>query len=395
MRTRNVPLALPRATIREAGSACAECGAWRGELGLEPTPDLFVEHLVDVFREVRRVLRPDGVCWVNLGDSYVGAARGSPSPGTSTLTNPMRHLEVCGAPRDKRAPGLKPKDMVLIPFRFALAAQADGWWVRSDCIWAKPNPMPESVTDRPTKSHEYVFMLTKSASYYYDAEAVKEPASGTAHARGKGTHPKSQPAGSGVKANTSFSAAVRELVQSRNLRTVRVVATRPFKDAHFATYPPELIEPFILASTSQKGACPTCGAPWQRVIERKAYGGWFEHDHDMERGTSQPTTGNKLEGWSYREYVPPRTVGWEQTCECAPADPVPCVVLDPFNGSGTTGVVALQHGRRYIGIELKPEYAAMARRRILDEAPATTAAHALAARAARTEQATLFGGAPA
>ncbi len=172
----------------ERGAICQSCGAWRGTLGLEPTPELYCEHLVQVFHEVWRVLRPDGTVWCNLGDSYAGSWGAQSRPNGNDIGSTLEGGSMLSArqiqahPRGqahtgslKNTPGLKPKDLVGVPWRVAFALQADGWWLRSDIIWSKPNPMPESVTDRPTKSHEYLFLLAKSQTYYYDAEAVREP----------------------------------------------------------------------------------------------------------------------------------------------------------------------------------------------------------------------------
>jgi DNA modification methylase len=296
-----------------------------GQLGLEKTPDEYCAKMVEGFREVRRVLREDGTLWMNLGDSY------NTKPGST----------------------LKPKDMCGIPWMAAFALRADGWYLRQDIIWHKPNPMPESITDRCTKAHEYIFLLSKSARYYYDFEAVQEPVTGKAHRRsatptpagwgvgdeprtaielqrdgvhrkskapashhgsdfrnGKkaqvhpnvgqrdrvervaGVTPKSAVPGSGIKANESFHAACVDLVEIRNKRSVWTVASQPYPEAHFATYPPDLIKPCILAG------CPVGGT-----------------------------------------------------------------VLDPFGGSGTTGQVALELGRKAILIELNPEYVKLIERR--------------------------------
>jgi DNA modification methylase len=278
--------------------------AWRGQLGLEPDPLMFIGHMVEIFREAHRVLRNDGTCWVNMGDCYAGAGLGG------------------------KLPTLKVKDMIAQPWRLALALQADGWYLRQDIIWHKPNPMPESVRDRCTKAHEYIFLLTKSPRYFFDLEANKEPVSGTAHARGHGVNPKAAfnaptgwdtSAGEGghgsihrdgrrpksfgknsrvrvdrdpahesgaqirAKQNRSFSAAVSGLVDFRNKRDVWTVAPKAYRGAHYATFPPKLIEPCILAG------CPVGGT-----------------------------------------------------------------VLDPFGGSGTTAEVALRHGRSAILFDLNP-----------------------------------------
>ncbi len=332
---------------------------WIGALGLEPSIDLYVAHVVEVFRAVRRVLKSDGTLWLNIGDSYCSGDRG-------------HYDQVCDNKGQRgrvniRPPmpaGLKPKDLCMIPARVALALQADGWYLRSEIVWHKTNPMPESIKDRPTKSHEMLYLLSKSATYFYDADAIKEPTTGSAHDRSRkersadgpktlptgerngmrppGVNPKAlkwpnawsaeegrhdgigngrfRPSGnkerkiagpangrldthmgSGTpwppavrpKQNESFSAAVIRTVERRNKRTVWTIATKPFKGAHFATFPPKLIEPCILAG-SRKGD----------------------------------------------------------------------VVLDPFNGAGTTGMVAMEHGRRYLGIELNPDYVKMSEERM-------------------------------
>lgn len=260
-----------------------------GQIGLEPTPDEFVAKLVAVFREVRRVLRDDGTLWLNLGDSYA-AQGGAQVKGTKQVEGSQ---EGAWNGETRRAPdGLKPKDLIGIPWRVAFALQADGWYLRQDIIWHKPNPMPESVRDRCTKAHEYVFLLSKSAKYYFDSDAIQEPsvyAGKTGNFNGKKKVGRSeQPTG-----NERSDAPSYLVKDTRNRRSVWTVTTKPYKGAHFATYPPALIEPCILAG-SRKGG----------------------------------------------------------------------VVLDPFNGSGTTGEVAIKNGRRYIGIELNAAYLELAKTRI-------------------------------
>ena len=215
-----------------------------GQIGLEATPDAFVAELVAVFREVRRVLRDDGTLWLNLGDSYANDAKWGGSSGGKHVT--ALHGDT-GIGRGKVQTGLKPKDLIGIPWRVAFALQADGWYLRSDIIWSKPNPMPESVTDRPTKAHEYLFLLSKSERYYYDADAIAEDAvkgaAGSSFNEGKtATHQLGR-----------SSAAPRIDAETRNRRTVWTVATQPFKGAHFATFPPALIEPCILAGCPKDG----------------------------------------------------------------------------------------------------------------------------------------------
>lgn len=216
-----------------------------GQIGLEPSPEEYVDELVAVFREVRRALRPDGTLWVNLGDTYITETSGVDTKDPLHRGRARRSRR----PNRRTRPGLKHKDMVGAPWLVAFALRADGWYLRADIVWSKTNPMPETVGDRPTRSHEYIFLLTKSSQYYYDAEAITEPVSGTAHPRGRGVHPKSRAPDSGIKANESFGAAVRGLVDRRNKRSVWTVPSAPFKGAHFATFPIALIEPCILAGS--------------------------------------------------------------------------------------------------------------------------------------------------
>ena len=270
-----------------------------GQLGLEATPELYVANLVAVFREVRRVLRDDGTLWLNLGDSYAtgagsGRQMGGDSFGKTNAVIDAASYPVC-QPNRMPIGGLKPKDLVGIPWRVAFALQADGWYLRSDIIWAKRNCMPESVTDRPTKAHEYVFLMSKRERYYYDADAIREPHAEVSLARVKKPfHTSQDVSGRAVNMATGDGDMARFCHENgRNKRTVWTIATQPFAEAHFATFPEKLVEPCVLAG------CP-------------------------EGGT----------------------------------------VLDPFAGSGTTGVVAYRLGRKFVGIELNPEYAEMAERRI-------------------------------
>lgn len=270
-----------------------------GQLGLEKTPEEYVQKMVDLFREVKRVLRDDGTLWLNLGDSYASDFKGSCGPSEVQLSNAGSRYKM----NQRLHHGLKPKDLVGIPWRVAFALQADGWYLRSDIIWHKPNPMPESVTDRPTKAHEYIFLLSKSQRYYYDAEAIKESCqSGPSDIKkmieslprigGKHktlTDPLS-------KASSTTNIGIKRSVgdpSGRNKRSVWTVATQPFPEAHFATFPPKLIEPCILAG------CPEGG-----------------------------------------------------------------IVLDPFMGAFTTAVTAYNLRRQYTGIEISPEYCAIGEERI-------------------------------
>jgi DNA modification methylase len=360
------------------GSHCQLCGAWRGCFGLEPTPEMYVEHAVWIFRQVRRVLRPEGTLWLNLGDSYTSGGRSTHGTriGYKQETN-VGCLTVSDC-RPELPPGLKPKDLVGIPWRVAFALQADGWWLRQDIIWSKANPMPESVRDRCSKSHEYVFLMTKSERYFYDYAAVMEDTTGNAHGRGDGVNPKCAEPGSGIKQNTSFSAAVAGLVSKRNRRSVWSIATKPFPEAHFATFPPELPEVCVKAGTSDRGCCPECGAPFERVVET------ITHNESGSAKAGNVAQGKFAGGTQVRENHDIRngpvtevvTKGWKPTCDHFGDEiangfetSVPCTVLDPFNGAGTTGLVTKRLFRNYIGIDLNEKYIAMASERIWGDAP--------------------------
>lgn len=475
------------------GNFCS-CGAWRGCLGLEPTPELFVAHMVEVFREVRRVLRPDGTLWLNLGDSYATGGgkqvddwdgdrlrhrderrrdhgrpahngRGEPQKVLTTVPSvdvkagyrgdrnghEGKHGYGTGeggsvgpAIQPNRMPiaGLKPKDMVMIPERVVLAMQADGWWVRSRMPWLKRNSMPESVTDRPANATEYVFLLSKSERYFYDREAVKMPASPGMHERyaqakgqpfgmtnwergdgvheaidlsakrdrqaypgngvgfGHGTDAKARgrkrvvtthkiaAPNSRIKNNESFDQAMRDMRPTRNRRNsdwffeswqgmvtdedgeplAIVVNPAPFSEAHFATFPPKLIEPMIKAGTSEHGCCHLCKAPWVRTVD-------VEYENVGNRAGNGPRSVERkgqefgTAGFEKRLERRSSTKGWEPTCDCNTDAVMPCTVLDPFGGAATTGLVADRLRRHAILTELKPEYADIGEKRIYGDAP--------------------------
>lgn len=336
-----------------------------GQVGLEGTPEEYVAGLVEVFRDVRRVLRDDGTCWCNLGDSYSQVATAREK--TYQRHSPVKSGMWKGTRSEKRDIGndgvqpkangdMKPKDLVGIPWRVALALQADGWYLRSDVIWSKGNPMPESVTDRPTRSHEHVFLLTKSQRYWYDAIAVRENAvkgpAGSRFDTGK----------TGVNGMGRVSTADRDGDDAyRNLRDVWSINTQPFPGSHFAVFPYELAETCIGAGCPPQ-VCAACGKPWVRVVENGAVtatGGkgnrWYDaRMDDRECRSSQMVTREK------------RTIAFAPTCDCRCEDTIPGTVLDPFSGAGTSGVVCRDLGLNYIGIELNPEYAQMSRDRIAD-----------------------------
>lgn len=348
-----------------------------GQIGQEKTPDDYVRNLVEVFREVKRALRSDGTLWLNLGDSYAGGG-GFCATAPSTATSKSGKYGTSGAAMRSvgRVAGLKSKDLIGIPWRVALALQADGWYLRSDIIWHKPSVMPESVTDRPTKSHEHIFLLTKAENYFYDADAIREQCAESSAERaaygwnGKmvftdGEEIRSQP-------DPVAQMGERWCPAMRNKRDVWTVPPANYNGAHFATYPPELIKPCILAGTSAHGCCVRCGAPYTRLVEKgepdlehqRACGGdkngeyHGEATKDYAQGGAQDASATKariLAGMRER-----KTTGWKQTCpsgDCwkgAPPEVIPCKVLDPFGGSGTTGEVALELGRSCILIELNP-----------------------------------------
>lgn len=275
------------------------------QIGLEASPEQYVERVVDVFRHVRRVLRNDGTAWLNLGDTYSGGRNGAPGP-QADVRHPGR-TRGWVPPQAAGGTGLAQKQLVGIPWRVALALQADGWFLRCDVIWAKSNFMPEAVKDRPTRAHEYLFLLTKRPRYFYDADAVREPNVSpeqyehtTRYAKEYEAHTDRIEAGMGGQPGNVNNVGIhsRPGEPGRNLRSVWNIATTPFPEAHFATFPKKLVEPCVKAGSR-------------------------------------------------------------------PGD----TVLDPFAGSGTTGVVALRLGRSFIGIELNPQYAELARRRIADDAP--------------------------
>lgn len=317
-----------------------------GQIGLESTIEEYITKMVEVFAEARRVLRQDGTFWLNTGDSYMSDRSNQNGTGLTTLEGGLGKVRGGVGPlgRQKRdRGGLKPKDLCMVPARLALALQEDGWWLRSDIVWAKPNPMPESVTDRPTKAHEYVFLLSKSERYYYDQEAVREPQTGNAHARGNGATPKGALAEDGNRANNSFhvaTSAVVNLPSGRNMRSVWAIATEPYSGEHFATFPSELVKRCILAGTTEYGCCPKCGAPWKRLLERKSM--VIQRSLRMHELGRTRTSGTMIS--------PPesRTIGWEPSCVCglgvgARADDLE-IVRSPC-GPGGQGDPSMEVGR--------------------------------------------------
>jgi len=330
---------------------------WRGAYGLEPSPELYVQHTIEILREIRRVLRKDGVMFWNIGDSYMGSGCGTNDYRTeaSRSINKTDKYFTKQPPQQKRHSILKPKDLCLIPFRVALAVQADGWWVRSVIIWSKQNPMPESVKDRPTESHEYILLLTKSAKYYWDMEAVREAAQPESYTRYESGFKMPKHRARKEQGYNSFLNDTPELNPAgRNIRSVWTFATQPYPEAHFATFPEALPEKCIKAGSSEKGCCPKCGNPWERVVEKiKSKPRTVVSPHAAPPG--QRAQGS-LSYERYDKTAELQTIGWQPSCKCDAGKPVPSIVLDPFAGAGTTLIVAERLGRTGIGYELSSEY---------------------------------------
>ena len=332
-----------------------------GQIGLESSPAEYVERLVEVFRAVWRVLRDDGTLWLNLGDSYANDGKW----GGTTSGKHVNGLHGEPVGRGRRDTGLKPKDLIGVPWRVVFALQDDGWYFRQRIAWCKKAPMPESVQDRPTSAVEDIFLLTKRAQYFYDAVAVAEVAdkgaAGSTFTGGK----------TGVNGHGRVSQAERTETGSRNMRNFWLLGPDPYPDAHFATYPREIPRRAILAGTSARGCCPVCGAPWVRVVERK-----FDGEYNTREAEKQRIRANTMSGGTERvtlnrtDSVSKTTVAWRPSCNCDVVYAVPCTVLDPFLGSGTTIAVAQALGRDGIGVELNPAYVELAHKRIGKAQPA-------------------------
>ena len=427
------------------GNFCQRCPAWRGSFGLEPTPELYIEHVVEIFREVRRVLRDDGVLWLNMGDAYASTPNGTPASVTAGKIPGQPWSRGCrkddrtfrDKPMSTIGGAIKAKDLMEMPSAVVMALRADGWWLRSRMPWLKRNSMPESITDRPSVAIEYVFLLSKSARYFYDAVAVRREvkqstvdrlAQNDGHPNWNGDRDRASTQSAQTLDITKMMRggpeAALAMKASRNEREAQAwhqpeegrregnpgledvqrgagrsfrntdlffmsleepwglisdadgeplaldVCPQGFADAHFATFPPKLLEPLILAGTSQRGCCGTCGAPWVRQVRKrlapteKAAQTFIVDGRDMaadenDQGANRQKDGHKP-GWVNETY----TLGWSPSCSCPDNVPVPATVLDPFMGAGTTCMVAESLGRDSIGIELSEPYADMARARI-------------------------------
>lgn len=345
-------------------TVCPRCGAKRedSQLGLEQTYDEYVKNMVSVFREVWRVLRDDGTLWLNLGDSYAGSNGNGykQSIASTNASNAGGENEDFRALVGRDDGDLKPKDLVGIPWRVAFALQADGWYLRQDIIWHKPNPMPESVMDRCTKAHEYIFLLSKKPRYFYDSEAIKEPAKYPNDDRGSRAD---------RRKDAGLPNAMHGMTGAmKNKRSVWSVTTKPFKEAHFATFPQDLIEPCIKAGTSEYGCCGECGSPYKRNVQRTRIArNELPEDDPRYRPNAYSGAYEEINGKGDAGFSHTETLGWDKSCSCESEEIVPCVVLDVFFGAGTTGVVAQKLGRDFRGCELNPEYAKIATKRLSDE----------------------------
>jgi DNA modification methylase len=330
------------------------------EIGQETTPDDFVAAMREVFGGkdnpvgVWRILRDNGCLFLNLGDSYCGGGRGG-NPAESAYRKQATNVGSLVAP-SPIPDGLKPKDLIGIPWRVAFALQADGYYLRDAIVWHKPAPMPGSQRDRCTSSYEFVFQLTKSARYYFDMEAIKEPSDYFNKDRRAGGERHTYNGKCQGEPGTG-SEAVVVINETRTPRNVWKIAHEGYSGAHFATMPVELATRCIKASTSERGCCSKCGAPWERVVER-------------DRKPTRPGDNNisdetgKANRDEQRHVTETRTTGLEPGCKCDDLLSTPCRVFDPFSGVGTTGVAARTLGRHYTGIELNAEYAAVSRDRI-------------------------------
>ena len=336
---------------------------------------MYIEHTIEILREIRRVLRHDGVVFWNIGDSYAGSWGNSGARNGKQRPQNVKKFDRPGYDNHTERPAssypqgtLKPKDLCLIPFRVAIAAQEDGWWVRSVIIWSKPNPMPESVTDRPTESHEYILMMTKSAKYYWDADAVRtktgNEASWAEYAAGDGHNAPSGTLEEGVNAGFGSKKDVFTHPNGRNIRSVWEFPTQPGPSGavrNFATFPEKLPEICIKAATPEAGCCSKCGKPWERMLDKKP-SAFNIRVRDAKAGRATPEEGYKatqeeIDGYPGNHPDPGyrQITGWQPTCKCN-ADKVPSIVLDPFAGAGTTLWVAKKLNRRAVGYEISEEY---------------------------------------
>lgn len=450
----------------DASNFCSKCGAWKGELGQEPTPELFVKHLTTIFHELKRVLRNDGIFWMNIGDSYSGSHGNGYKQSLQTTNGAYssdKNYDL--AKQNNRNDGnCKPKDLIGIPWMLAFSMRADGaaspqtmytvekikssllqdydtwndvpkhtkrtiedldeewlkaskggWYLRADIPWVKRSAMPSSVTDRPGSSIEHVFLFSKSQKYYYDHIATMQLSSesynkdkrprgvirqkvneNTKYDRNNPQYAKFETIADGLVAlvpkqdgtgnNTYTGFNDRYEPNGLGLRYMRdsdfffktwqgllhnedgepmalVVNPKGYKGAHFAAFPIRLVEPLILAGTSEKGVCPKCGAPWVRITKKESYITRPTIGNDNQKGKLNIGISQGLERTGGHVACNVETIDWKPTCTCN-LDPIPATVLDPFSGSSATGVACKLHNRNYIGIELNPEYVKLGEQRI-------------------------------
>ena len=347
---------------------CPKCGAVRQDeqLGLEENPFDYIERMTAVFREVRRVLRNDGTLWLNLGDTYSSykdcksvsqtVAKGTQSEQAHVIP---KGLSASRNSSNLKKAGFKNKELIGIPWRMAMALQEDGWYLRQDIIWHKPNPMPESVTDRCTKSHEYIFLLTKKERYFYDSFSIKEDATYKGHARGGSTSRYQQ---------NNFGADNKEY-DKRNKRSVWTINTAPFKEAHFAVFPPDLIEPCVLAGSPEK-ACKECGKPYKRKLESKRVRrNELPKDDIRYRPNVYSGAYKDINGKGDAGYMQTKDLGLHKDCKCDTKEVIKGQVLDPFGGAGTTALVSDRLNREATVIELNKDYVKIAKKRLVSESP--------------------------
>jgi DNA modification methylase len=337
---------------------CIKCGAKRvdSQIGLEETPEQFVESLVNVFREIKRVLKDDGTLWLNLGDSYSSGGR------TTTTNQSVRGDKDYGVTRPPPVEGIKPKDLFGIPWRVAFALQADGWYLRQDIIWNKPNPMPESVQDRCTKAHEYIFLLSKSPHYYFDNVAIKEETTTFDNSnRDRDTTKLNNTPG-----RTKMAGLKTNQYETRNKRSVWTVNTKPYKEAHFAVFPTDLIEPCVLAGSSAK-ICSGCGKSYRREMVTTDVPDRIVRDHmvGVIPKRDKPSRMNSKDMLSLTK----EDNGFVKQCNCDTDHTEQDRIIDPFGGSGTTALVADRHNRDATVIELNEEYIEIAKNRLEGDAP--------------------------
>ena len=321
-----------------------------GQLGQEPRPSLYLEKLWALFDEAQRVLKKTGVCWVNLGDTYFGGGNGPTGKSAARMA--------CA-----NGLWLRPKQLLLIPSRFAIGMQERGWLLRSDVIWHKPNAMPSSVKDRFSCTYEHVFLFVKQGKYWFDLDAVREPFVYPDRVYSPGDHKCARVDNRNMKGLHDGRDTYGNPVLGKNPGDTWRIPTAAFPEAHFAVFPPALPQRCIRAGCPAQ-VCEECGKPWKRVVE---LGELRDHPDRENRTVAAEQFDADLnaykDGGTLGKVRERKTVGWQPTCECNGAT-VPGLVLDPFAGSGTTGMVAVAEGRRFVGIELSPDYCEMARRRI-------------------------------